>query len=111
MSNYAKGAAKERSVISKLIETGCSYAARIAGSHSEFDVIGGDNKYVYFVQSKSTKTLPVKPLSIVMKYWKDIDAISKLNLSTNSLREVWVYAYRKGPIKINVFPVEFYRRV
>lgn len=111
MSNYARGAAKERDTIAKLRKMGCVYAARIAGSHSEFDVIGSDNKFVYFVQAKSTKVLPIKPLSIIMKYWKDIEAISKLELTILSLKEVWVYGYRKGPLKINVFPVEFYRRV
>lgn len=111
MSNYSKGAAKERDTISRLTKEGCNYAARIAGSHSEFDVIGGDSTYTYFVQAKSTINLPVKPLSIIIKYWKDIEAMSKVALAKNSLKELWVYPFRKGPMKINVFPVEIYRIV
>lgn len=111
MSNYSRGASKERDTIAKLLKTGCSYAARIAGSHSEFDVIGGDQVYTYFVQAKSTKSLPLKPLSIITKYWKDLEAMSAVKLSKNCLKEMWIYPFRKGPLKINVFPVEQYERV
>ena len=111
MTNYNRGAAKERDVIKKLLKDGCSYAARIAGSHSEFDVIGGDSEFIYFVQAKSTKNMPVKPLSLITKYWNDLSAMSNVELAPNALKEMWVYPFRRGPIKINVFPVEFYRRI
>lgn len=108
-SNYSRGASKERHAMSELTKLGCSYVARIAGSHSEFDVVGVNNRYTYMVQSKSTKSMPVKPLSVITRYRKDIEAISKLHLPPNNLKEVWVYAFRKGAVKINVFPEELYR--
>lgn len=112
MSNYSRGAAQERKTLDKLLKNGCSYAVRAAGSHSEFDIIASDETYNYFVQVKSTRSPPKKPLSFVTKYQQDIDSIAKLCFNNNSLKELWVYIHRKHePIKIGILPVEKYLRL
>lgn len=112
MSNYSRGAAQERKAMQKLIKSGCSYAMRVAGSHSEFDVVAADKDYTYFVQVKSTKKPPVGIVSLLKAYSKDLDNMVKVELNNSSPKELWVFLYKKHePVKINVFPVEKYTRV
>lgn len=112
MSNYQKGAAKERATIAKLLARGCTYARRIAGSRSEFDVVACDDPYTLYIQVKSTVNLPKKILSIVNKYSADINAMDAVHLTKTSLKEMWIYKARaRNPIKIGILDVQFYQRV
>lgn len=112
MSNYQKGAAKERTTINKLIKMGCSYACRVAGSRSEFDVIGAWNPYTLYVQVKSTQSMPKKILSILRKYEKDWRAMDEVHLAKKSCKELWIYqTHARNPIKIGIVDVQFYSRV
>lgn len=112
MSNYQKGAAKERTTINKLIDMGCSYACRVAGSHSEFDVIGSYEQYTVYVQVKSTLNMPKKILSVLKKYSKDWIAMYNVHLTPTSLKELWIYKSRaRVPTKIGIVDVQFYTRI
>lgn len=56
MTNYARGIAKERAFVQLMLERGCAYAYRTAGSHSLFDVIAiGADAQVFLTQIKRTK--------------------------------------------------------
>lgn len=112
MTNYNKGAIKERQTMLILKNKhSCTYVARVAGSHSEFDIIGISGDHIHLVQVKSTKNMPVKLLSILTRYKKDLEQIDTLALDENALKELWVFPPRKDCIKINVFPTEKYKRI
>lgn len=113
MSNYRRGANKERQAIQKLEKTldNCTYVVRAAGSHSEFDIIASDAIWLYFVQVKSTKTDPKTLLSLITMHIKDIDYMHKCKLPPMALKEMWIYKFRKQPIIVNVLPEEQYRRI
>lgn len=91
---------------------GCTYACRVAGSRSEFDVLGSWNPFTLYVQVKSTISLPKKILSILNKYQKDWKAMDSVRLAKRSLKELWVYKpHARHPIKIGIVDVQFYIRV
>lgn len=112
MSNYKRGAAKERATLSKLAEMGCSYVCRVAGSRTEFDVVASNDTHTLYVQVKSTATMPKKTMSIYNRYLKDISAIDNVELNADSLKELWVYPKRaRKPYKMGIVNVQFYQRI
>lgn len=112
MSNYKRGAAKERTTLDKLVEMGCSYVCRVAGSRTEFDVVASNDTHTLYVQVKSTASMPKKIMSIYNRYHKDIDAMDGVLLNADSLKELWVYPKRaRQAYKMGIVNVQFYQRV
>ena len=111
-NNYAKGAAKERKIIHCLIDKHkCTYAARIAGSHSAFDVIGVSDALTYLVQSKSTKSTPKGVVSLLIAYKNDLSKMNLVNSNVRSVKELWIFVdCKRLPIKILLLNDEHYKK-
>lgn len=111
-NNYAKGASKERRIVEILKkDLECDYAGRIAGSHSEVDVVGVSFRWTYLIQSKSTKSLPKKLVSILIAYKYDIDRLNSLKINPSSSKELWIFTSNaRKPIKVNVLDEHTYRK-
>ena len=104
MSNYSKGAEKERQLRKQLEEQGYK-VVRAAGSKGGstnagdhgIDLIAVGKGKMRIIQVKSTKREPKSLDAVINRYKDDILKLKALDINeADTTRELWMWVHRKG---------------